>query len=432
MKSMKTMIRLMTCAVVATMSMEAARASLNIPSDGSDGALVIAEDTVIDLSQAVTSNWDANNGANVGKGIYDSNKWAVVFKYSSVTIQAGATVTFKNHASRAPVVWLVQGDVAINGTVSLDGQSSQPPPWLAEPGPGGFRGGAGDYAAGAANAAGFGPGGGGLYGVEMGGGAAYGSAVAGNHGWYGAATYGNPSLIPLVGGSGGGGVTSNRNYGWVSTSGGAGAGAMLIAAAGNLSILGAIRANGGGITINSDMAGGGSGGGIRLVAENLSGSGILQATGGSGSQNPGGLGRIRLERTTNSFAGTLVPTGPSVVELAPGATPVIWLPSNGPTVRIVSIEGKSASADPRAGFGAIGADIVLPQVANVTVVVETTVAEDASTVTVRATPRSNGNYSERVASLTEVVSEDPKVIRWTANVPVSDGYAAIQVKVVRP
>ena len=207
---------------------------------------------------------------------------------------------------------------------------------------------------------------------------------------------------------------------------------MLIAAAGTLSISGGIHANGGGVTNNSQFAGGGSGGGIRLVAENLSGSGILQATGGSGSSNPGGLGRIRLERTTNSFAGTLVPTGPSVVELAPGATPTIWLPTNGPTVRIVSIEGKSAPADPRAEFGAIGADIVLPQVTNVTVVVETTVAEDASTVTVRATPRSNGDFSERVASLTQVVSEDPKVIRWTANVPVSDGYAAIQVKVVRP
>ncbi|MEI7940383.1 MAG: hypothetical protein WCK27_27190 [Verrucomicrobiota bacterium] len=133
----------------------------------------------------------------------------------------------------------------------------------------------------------------------------------------------------------------------------------------------------------------------------------------------------------NTFTPEPIPA-PSVVVLSAGATPVIWLPSNGPTVRIVSIEGKSAPADPRAEFGAIGADIVLPQVANVTVVVETTVAEDASTVTVRATPRSNGNFSERVASLTQVVSEDPKVIRWTANVPVSDGYAAIQVKVVRP
>ena len=63
---MKTTIRLLTCAVVAAMSMAAARAALNIPSDGSDGALVITANTVIDLSQAVTGNWDANNSANAG------------------------------------------------------------------------------------------------------------------------------------------------------------------------------------------------------------------------------------------------------------------------------------------------------------------------------------------------------------------------------
>ncbi len=54
---------------------------------------------------------------------------------------SGATVTFKNHASCAPVVWLVNGNVTIVGTVSLDGQQNQPPGTLAEPGPGGFRGG---------------------------------------------------------------------------------------------------------------------------------------------------------------------------------------------------------------------------------------------------------------------------------------------------
>src|SRR6266498_2064736 len=82
-----------------------ARAQLTIPgADGSEGALNITSNTVIDLGQAVTAAWDANNTANAGKGIYDSNKWAVVFKYSSVTIASNATVTFVNHASRAPVV----------------------------------------------------------------------------------------------------------------------------------------------------------------------------------------------------------------------------------------------------------------------------------------------------------------------------------------
>ena len=191
---MKRMIHLMTCAVVAAMSMEAARAALNIPSDGSDGALVITNNQVIDLSQAVTGNWDADNSANAGKGIYDSNKWAVVFKYSSVLVNSGCTVTFKNHLKRAPVVWLVQSNVTINGTVSLNGQDAPTAPWLAEPGPGGFRGGAGNYAYGAANGSGFGPGGAAIGSQSPSGyGGSYGSQGSG-----GPSPYGNPSLLPLI------------------------------------------------------------------------------------------------------------------------------------------------------------------------------------------------------------------------------------------
>jgi hypothetical protein len=58
--------------------------------------------------------------------------------------------------------------------------------------------------------------------------------------------------------------------------------------------------------------------------------------------------------------------------------------------------------------------------------------EQASVVTVRDTPRSNGNFSQATAAVTQLVSEDPLVLRWTANVPVKDGYSALQVKVVRP
>ena len=206
---------------------------------------------------------------------------------------------------------------------------------------------------------------------------------------------------------------------------------MLIACVGNLSVAGTVRASGG-----SGIGGGsaGSGGGIRLVSESLTGNGTIQALGGQGGFNNGGVGRIRIEKVTNTniFSGVIVPTGPSVVELPPGATPQIWLPTNGPSVRIVSISGNPAPADPRAGFGAIGADVVLPRVTNTTVVVETTNVEDASVITVRATPRSNGNFTESTNAVRQIVSEDPLVIRWTANVPVSDGYSAIQVKVVRP
>ena len=169
-------------------------AQLNIPSDGSDGALIVASNTVIDLSKAVTGAWDASNTNNAGKGIYDSNKWAVVFKYSSVVISNGATVTFTNHPSRAPVVWLVNGNVTINGTVSLDGQNSQLAPSLAESGPGGFRGGSGFFTTGVGAGAGFGPGGASFQ-SNIGYSGSYGSI-----GTTGSPSYGNPSLLPLIGG----------------------------------------------------------------------------------------------------------------------------------------------------------------------------------------------------------------------------------------
>ncbi|MCW5560141.1 MAG: hypothetical protein KIT22_20170, partial [Verrucomicrobiae bacterium] len=183
------------------------RADIVIPgANGSDGALNVTQHTVIDLSQAATGDWDADNSAHAGKGIYDPAKWAVVFKYSGVNIASGAKVTFKNHPSRAPVVWLVSGDATIAGELNLDGQVGQEPPLLAEPGPGGFRGGAGEYL-GVQRGSGFGPGGGqagdgGLDAITASGG--YGSAGASLGGLPPGATYGNPSLIPLVGGSGGG------------------------------------------------------------------------------------------------------------------------------------------------------------------------------------------------------------------------------------
>lgn len=421
----------LTFVIGAALASSSAYGALNIPSDGSDGDLIITSDTVIDLSQAVTGNWDTDNSANAGKGIYDPTKWAVVFKYSSVTINGGATVTFKNRASRAPVVWLVSGNVTIDGAVSLDGQKWQSAPTLAEPGPGGFRGSSGNYAPGAVETAGFGPGGGGIRLQSFG--SAGGAGSYGSQGSGGQPVYGNPSLIPLVGGSGGGG-RYNPSYANNRPSGGGGAGAMLIASKQNLSISGTVRANGGSGDVGGDAnaydGAGGSGGGIRLVCEALFGTGVVQCLGGT-SAFPGGLGRISIERVTNNNTLQTTPD-PNVVPLPDGATPQIWLPDNGPTVRIVSIGGSATPADPRAGFNAIGADIVLPKVSTTTVVVETTNVEEASVVTVRATPRSNGDFKTAPATVTEVVSEDPKVLRWTANVPVNAGYSAVQVKVVRP
>ncbi len=439
-KSMK-LLRFITPLAILLLAAAPSPAQLVIPgADGSDGALNITTNTVIDLSQALTTNWNADNTGNAGGGVYDSNQWAVVYKYSSVNVAAGATVTFNNHSSRAPVVWLVSGDVTINGTVILDGGNWVPAPGLSEPGPGGFRGGCGYYTAGVANGPGFGPGGGyagsvgyccGGYHGPAGGGASYGSVgenVSGN--FPVAPVYGNPSLVPLIGGSGGGGGIVDG----VGASGGAGGGAILIACGGTLTLSGIIQANGG--LGNSRNYGGnygsgdGSGGGIRLVAQALVGTGSILALGGNDTIF-GGLGRIRIERVVNTNSIRVTPD-PSVVSLTPGSTALIWPPTNAPTIKIVSIGTQHAPTDPLTAFGTQGADIVQPLTNSIPVVIETTNVEQASQVSVIVTPRSNGGATTVNASVTSVVNSNPLTLLWTANMPVNLGYSAIQVQVVRP
>ena len=99
-----------TLAAALLLTAASAQAQLTIPgADGSDGSLHVTEDTVIDLSLATggapgTDAWQQDNTANAGNGVYDPDKWAVVFKYTSVTVDADATLSFANHPTRAPVV----------------------------------------------------------------------------------------------------------------------------------------------------------------------------------------------------------------------------------------------------------------------------------------------------------------------------------------
>jgi hypothetical protein len=247
----------------------AATAAIVVPgANGTDGALNITTDTVIDLSQAPTGSWDQDNTANAGKGVYDPEKWAVVFKYTNITIATGKKVTFKNHATRAPVVWLVSGNVSIEGMVDLSGESARDVwsssldgwAWqpthrplggrLTEPGPGGFRGGAPLRGGNTKSAAGFGPGGGRTgpwnSNPHLGTSGGFGLAAGRVDGvGTGGIAYGNPSLIPLIGGSGGGGSEHGLWEIW-GRAGGAGGGAILIACANQISLVSAqIKAAGG-------------------------------------------------------------------------------------------------------------------------------------------------------------------------------------------
>ncbi len=83
-----------------------------------------------------------------------------IFNFTSIDIPEGVTVTFGNNATNTPVVLLAQGNVAIAGTLDLNGGNGSA---SVSGGPGGFDGGRGGpfYAAGSnfSGSAGLGPGG---------------------------------------------------------------------------------------------------------------------------------------------------------------------------------------------------------------------------------------------------------------------------------
>lgn len=343
-------------------------------SDGTDGALVAAGNHVIDLRLALTGAWNTPIPApDAGKGIYDPDLWVVVFKYTSIDIQSGAVVTFINHRSDAPVVWLAQGDVSIAGSVNLDGQTGQPYtqlPTFAEPGPGGFEGGRRSrYANAFASSAGLGPGGGqaglrGSTGASYAGGAGHGGAGGQqNGGQAGGPAYSNSTIPILIGGSGGGAsyISGDTNGG-----GGAGGGAILVASDTQIVFQsGRIEADGGGGGTNH--GGGGSGGAIRLIAPVISGTGALRAVGGAATgslTNDGSGGRIRVEAI--DAADLSVSSSPSYVyssAMRPPLSPLVQ-----PSLRIVSVNGVAAPADPAGGI--MTTDVQFSSLDGVDIVVE--------------------------------------------------------------
>jgi hypothetical protein len=364
------------------------QAKLNVPSEGSDGPLNITSNTVIDLSQAVAGTWSDTNSP-VGLGIYDSNKWAVVFKYSSVNIALNATVTFKNHPTHAPVVWLVNGSVTINGTLNLDGQSQTTDTVaLPEPGPGGFRGGARSQGA-LGIGSGFGPGGGDYQ--DSGGYADY-------H------AYGDPQIVPLIGGSGG--------SAWSVYNAGAGGGAILIASADTVTLEGTITAFGG-FGPNSSS---GSGGAVRIMADQIQGTGRIDAG------SPIHTGRIRLEANNVSSQLSLNPPTTVVVP-----TPlVIWPDASAPVVRVVSVAAQSAPTDPKAAMSVSGDDLTIGTTNAVVIELQTANFPVNGIVNVYIKPRN----AEQAILPASYVSGNSTLATWQLNTVLPVGHTVIQARAV--
>lgn len=313
-----------------------AHAQVNSGSNGSDGAFNPTTNTVINM-------------ADHPDGIYH---------YTSVVIPVGVTVSFIPNAANTPVVWLVQSNCVIAGNLNLSGLSGS------VGGPGGHRGGYGAGGDGALPGDGVGPGGGigGTNGICGGNGSfgtlgqeGIGGVISQNPSGPG---YGNVFLLPLIGGSGGGGLAWNAGQGAsTGTSGGGGGGAILIAASDTVQIDGSIQAPGGegGIPYpyyETPGAGGGSGGAVRILAKRILGVGSINVQGGQTSyyraswcscywRNRAGSGRIRMDSPDNNFLGV------TTVEVSRGFQPIIIAPTNqAVSLAIQNVGGVAVVANP--------------------------------------------------------------------------------------
>ena len=295
-----------------------------------------------------------------------------VYHFTTINIPAGVTVRLKADVlGTAPVHWLATGAVQIDGTLNLSGEPGHPGDTSAVfspavPGPGGFPGGIGARV-GLACQPGFGPGGGAC--SSQGRGGSYGTTGSGSSSTQ---RYGNQFILPLIGGSGGGGAfLFSVSSIFPASGGGAGGGAILIASSVSITITGVITARGGKAgdlaTAGPDRfntGAGGSGGAVRLLAPvvTVTVDGIVNVTGGGRGRRStgaltghvGGNGRLRIESETLTVTGTLGPaSGPvSLVTLVPSTVIFTTGIGPGPTVRVVSVAGVAVPTDPTGSFTA--------------------------------------------------------------------------------
>ena len=376
---------------------------------------------------SATAHADLVSGSTGALGVFNPTANTVVtlpsdgvLNYTTVNIPAGVTITFTKNAANTPVHMLATGDVVIAGTINVNGTNASSNN-IGFGGPGGFNGGYGGGTS-IAGGNGAGPGGGKVL-TSTGGGGGFGSngtrGYSASSGGAGGTAYGNPRLLPLIGGSGGGGgagTTTSSAY-----SGGGGGGAIVIASNTQISVTGAIYANGGNSLGNnySDpyAGGGGSGGAIKLISNTISGNGTIEAAGGTGSQSwgGGGAGRIRIEAVSNTRTSS---TDPPYTY----GSPTTVFPANPPSLNITSIGGTNVPASPTGAYNQ--PDITLPSntINPITVNVSATNIPLPNDVTITVIPQ----YSDATATnASAALSGTNSASTASANVNLSTTYANV-------
>jgi hypothetical protein len=371
-----------------------------------------------------------------------------VFNFTTVNIPVGVTITFTRNAGNKPLTILASGDVAIAGSINIDGKLGNSNGFGGQGGPGGFSGGAGGYGfdqsfsgvpgdgpgaggGGIGSAAISAPGGGGGGGFGTAGGTAGGGTNAGQ----GGQRFGTVTIIPLIGGSGGGGgasISNNRGG-----AGGGGGGAILIASSGSITINGSITSRGGGGNSGNAGGGGGSGGAIRLIANTITGAGNLNVSGGGGGGSnvgfggaTGGQGYIRVEAYDYSgFTGSSTPG--NIISFAfphPVTSP------NSPSLRITSVGGVSAPSVPLGSLQGVP-DVIVPssQTNPVTIALEGSNLPLGTIVQVGVTPSRGAKTTVQSTGLTgtEAASTASASINLPTGISVVSASAVIDLALAK-
>jgi hypothetical protein len=223
-----------------------------------------------------------------------------VFHFTSIVVPSRLRVRLSSKHLNGPVYWLARDEVRIDGAIDLNGGAGHPTTSHAaerlpsDAGAGGFAGGIGGNTTASPAQAGSGP---------MGGAPKNGGRFSGN-----------ALLVPLIGGSGGGGYDRPASENRWGAGGGAGGGAILIASSASIVVNGTISAEGGNGRDGDCGSGSGAGGAIRLVAPTIAGSAGARLLVGPGTNNACGTsqppiiepmgGHVRLEAHLQSFSGT--------------------------------------------------------------------------------------------------------------------------------
>jgi hypothetical protein len=257
-------------------------------------------------------------------------------------------------------------------------------------------------------------------------GSSFSAGYSRNNGVQAGPTYGSYQVIPLYGGSGGGGGWDNTTGQLVGGIGGAGGGAIRIASTTQITTNGTINANGGNngnassSSGNTGCAGGeGAGGTIHLVAPVIAGSGYLSAISGSGpGVGPYADGLLRFSMNSSTYSGGSSPgiiTGPLYL---PPANSTLSQPS----LSITSVNGVAVPA--QAAGSSSNPDVTIASLTPVTVNIAAANIPLGTVVNLRITAETGPDASISCNALAGALASSTAI--HTATFPYAVSIAGIR------